>query len=335
MILAAVSNLSGSLNFQSLERKKDNLKNADVQLPSQDKVFDYLDAQACMSSLSVFQKTSDKTGFVDFMKVSKQAGVDNAEDIGRNCTKKNILGTGANSVVYKFSNPLLDRWAIKVDIKHNDYKDSFSHPIQPVDDEFRGMNMGQEIARIGNRVHILKRINGKPHSFENWSKHRAEGTKITEEDASVFLDDVKKIADFPQEAFDDYAKQLKILDDKGYKADSFNPNNYLIDYENRTIHIIDAYKYDVDAHLNTSYDLFCPLVDYPNYSRFYDVMSEKEKAEYIDFTEAIFEKCMTAAEKTGVSTSEDTFREFISRIDRRENNGGIYINAFSTIQKLL
>lgn len=246
--------------------------------------------------------------------------------------KKNIIGTGANSTVYKFSNPKMQNWAIKVDKKQS--QPTLPQEIREIKDEFGDINMGQEIASIGKNIHILKRIQGKPHSIENWSTHRNNKTPITQQDASTFIEDVQKIASFPQESFDNYAKKLKILDEKGYKADSFNPNNYLIDYKNKELHIIDAYKYDVDANLNTKYDLLCPLVDYPNYERFYKVMSSEQKENYIATTSIINKKCTKAAEQIGLSTSESTFREFISRIDSRENNGGMYTKSFNSMKQI-
>ena len=272
--------------------------------------------------------------FADFLQKARESGLNKSEDYLKNCIDANILGTGANSKVYKFTNPLMKNWAIKIDTKHGDFMESFSKPLQQVEDEFSGLNMGQEIAKIGDRVHILKRINGKPHSIPDWSTHRRSKVPIKQEEAGDFLSDVKKIAGFPQEAFNEYAKKLKVLDEKGYKADSFNPNNYLIDFEKQHFYIIDAYKYDVDAHLNTKYDLFCPLVDYPNFERFYQVMDDAGKAEFLSTTKTLFDKCTIAGENQGLNTSENVFREFIARIDSREGNGGMYTNSYNAMKKI-
>ena len=272
--------------------------------------------------------------FSAFLKKLKEANINTAADYLANCTEKNILGTGQNSVVYKFDSPLLENWVIKVNTKHNDFTHSFNNVIQQTADVFSGFNMGQEIARFDDTVKILKRIDAKPHSVKDWSAHRKNNTEITVKEASDFLADVKNIAKFPQETFDDFARKLKIIDDKGYKADSFNPHNYLIDYKNKSIYIIDFYKYDVDAHLNTKYDLWCPLVDYPNFEKFYNVMTPAQKKEFVQATGILDAKCTKAAQASGVNTSESVFKDFIGRIDGRENNGNMYTHCFDTMKNI-
>ena len=265
----------------------------------------------------------------------KKADIKEPKTLVNDCVDENIIGSGQNSVVYKFSNPLLDNWAMKVIKKDSDLQESFKQPISKMSDDFENVNMGQAIAEIGERVQILKKIPGKSHSISNWSTRRAEGTPITAEEAEKFLSDVKQISKFPQKSFDAYAGRLKLIDDNGYKADSFNPNNYLIDYSTKEINIVDAYKYDVDAHMNTKYDLLGPLVDYPNFEKFYNAMNESQKADYIQITKLLAHKCTRAAKKQGVNTSEDVFREFIGRIDGREKNGNMYTKSFDTMKNIL
>ncbi|MCM1265043.1 MAG: hypothetical protein NC200_02495, partial [Candidatus Gastranaerophilales bacterium] len=168
----------------------------------------------------------------------------------------------------------------------------------------------------------------------NWSAHRTDQTPITKKDADTFINNVLNISNFPQKSFDNYAEKLKILDDKGLKADSFNPNNILVDYHNQELHIIDAYNYHVDAHLNTKYDLACLLVDYPNYGKYHEVMTDSQKKVFVDCTKTIFDKCEEASKRAGLNTSEDTFIEFISRIDGRENNGGMYRKSYDAMKDI-
>ena len=94
--------------------------------------------------------------FAAYLKNAQKANVLTSKDYLENCVEKNIIGTGQNSKVYKFTNPLLNNWVIKVETKHNDYLESFSQGLQQLPDEFVGFNMGQPIAKIGERVKILK-----------------------------------------------------------------------------------------------------------------------------------------------------------------------------------
>lgn len=327
------------------------VKNASVEkeiVEKGAKTINLLTGLACLAIMGAVLVTSKKVppmveggvsesksfSFQEFSRLIKELKITEPKDFYANCIEQNLIGTGANSKVYKFSDSRLKNWVIKVNTKHGGIENNIATSIQEIADEFIGVNMGQEIAKLGENVTILKRINGKPHSIENWSAHRSQSREITKEMTATFVDDVKKISDFSQETFDSYAKKLKLLDDKGYKADSFNPNNYLIDYNQREIHIIDAYKYDVDAHLNTKYDLICPLFDYPNFEKYYQIMDDLQKKEILSSIRKINEKCTIASEKVGVSSSEETFREFISRIDRREYGANKYLELFEKAKEL-
>ena len=62
----------------------------------------------------------------------------------------------------------------------------------------------------------------------------------------------------PQTTFDQLAKDVKVLSDKGYKLDSINPNNLLVDEDKQQIHIIDYFKVkSSEQHLyqNSCFDL--------------------------------------------------------------------------------
>lgn len=342
-MLNVLSGYKNSLNFKAdLKSDKKNNENQSTSsikhLSTTSKTMIGLTALGVASAAVVSIRSKKpqlkKDDFQEFMRVIKELGISKSEDIAKNCTEKNILGTGANSTVYKFTHPKLDNWAIKVITKNKDYQSSFSKDIQESVDQFKGLNMGQEIGHIGDSVLILKRINGKPHSIADWSTRRRDGIEITKEEANNFLENIRTISEFPQSTFNNYAQKLKVLEDKGYKADSFNPNNYLIDYKNKDIHIIDAYSYAPDANMNSKYDLICPLIDYPNYESYHKVMSSSQKEEYSQITKKIASKCSKAAEENGIDCSESKFREFISRVDSRENNGGRYTSSFNKMKEL-
>ena len=45
----------------------------------------------------------------------------------------------------------------------------------------------------------------------------------------IYCQSVDKLAKMPQKAFDEICDKVRILDDKGYKIDSINPNNLIVD----------------------------------------------------------------------------------------------------------
>ena len=280
--------------------------------------------------------------FATFIKKAEYFGFNNTHKLRAQCIEENIIGTGQNSIVYRFSMPEMKNWAIKIsrhpdEVKYGitapvDY--SFGKPIVEIPDSFNGLNMGNPIAQIGERITILKRIHAKPHSIKDWSAHARAGKEITQAETIEFLEDVKKIAQFPQQSFDDYALKLKAIEQKGYKADSFNPNNVMINYETKEISIIDYYEYKIDAYRNTKYDLICPLVDYSNFSRFYEKMNPQQQKELVSTTGIIAKKCTKAAQKHNISTSEVKFKDHLSRIDYRDGLNKHYSNNFELLKNL-
>ena len=273
--------------------------------------------------------------YENFVKIAKKSGLKEPKDFLKSCTENNIIGTGENSTVYKFSQEPLKNWVIKVDKKLENPEKYFEQPLKKLETDFDEMNMGEAIAGIGDHVKILKKAEGTPHSFKDWAVRRAEKRKIEPEEAETFLSDIKQIAEFPQESYNELAKQIHRLEDAGYKANSLNPNNCLIDYKNKKINIINTYKYEPFGDINTVYDMWCPLVDFTNYGKFYFALNDANKAELVSTTKAIRHKCTVAAGRARVNGSEDTFKDFLVLTDKLENNGGKYAYQYKVMDLIL
>lgn len=265
-------------------------------------------------------------GYGDFINDIKKAKIED-KDFFANIEPENLLGSGKNSDVYCFSNPLMNRWAIKVEKSAS--LDNISFPIifEEIPDDFEGMNMGQEIAKTQDKIAILKRINGTPHSIKLWSQVRANKEAFSGDEVENFVQNLETISNFPQKTFDNFASRLKEINEKGYKADSFNPNNYLVDYDKQEIYIIDFYKYYLDENKNTQYDLICPLLDYANFENIYNSIDEDKRIALIKSAQKIIEKCKNASFNVGLNQDEKVFVDFISTIDFREN----YINNYAKL----
>lgn len=272
--------------------------------------------------------------FNALLKKLEENGINRAEAILSNCISQNKIGSGANSSVYKFSNEQMRNWVIKVHKSITTPAEVKNLEIKPVLDELTGMNFGQPIAEIGGGIQILKRVNGTAHSIENWSKRKEEHLPPTKIETEKFLNDIKRIASFPQAAFDDLAKQLEILNTKGYKVDSFNPNNLLVDFERSQLHIIDFYKYEPDANKNTVYDLIGLLTDYANLEIHYNNLRDGQKQQLIDTTKLLFEKCTIGATKHNVNQSEKVFENYVAEIDIREKCANMYQQSFHYLKNL-
>ena len=289
-------------------------------------------------ALSFLGYNKDSLSFDNFNQCRKIANICSISELTKNISPDNFLGAGANSLVYSFSDPVLSKWALKVD------KEPFSNEkgfvIRKSRDDFYGMNMGQEIARIGDRYRILKKIEGVPHSLLDWSPKINVGEKPSYIESVEFLNSIKKISDFPQSSFDDYAKQLKLLTEKGYKQDSINPNNIIVDYDEKKLHIIDSYKVPHPSHANSRVDLINVLLDFAFFSQFHEALSDEEKDELVNASKIIILKSNLASKKMGIDQDEKTYLTYLTDVDKWfgpaiKDTGGDYRDRYAKLKEIL
>ena len=253
--------------------------------------------------------------FKNFDKARKEAGLTTLKAFERNIKEENLLGEGLESTVYEFDDPKLSKWALKV-MKEDFNKVPPRSLVTEKEDPFPGKNRGQIIASVGCRYYILKKIDGEPHSVTNWKEHIDNESHVTQEETQEFAKSLEKIASFPQRSFDNYAHQLKALDENGYKQDSMNPNNLLIDYTNKKISIIDYFKKDNEWHKNSKYDLINSILDFSLFEAFYNTANEADKSSMLKSSKKIIEKCTKAAIKDGISLDIYDYIGFLTEVDK-------------------
>ena len=221
-------------------------------------------------------------------------------------SERNLIGEGRNSKVYKFFDNSFDKYVIKV------LKPNSSNQIElNVLPEY---NFGQAIFKIQDNIYILKKQNGIQHGFIDWEK-QCQCLKIEREKAQNFVKSVKRISEMPNETFDEFARKTKYITDNGYKSDSINPNNLLIDYKNNEINVIDYFKTNNEIKSKNSYlDMACCILDFLNFERIYSALPESEQKEFINVAKLIMEKCYNSAKKVGLSTDKRDYEEFLSRV---------------------
>lgn len=280
----------------------------------------------------------DKYSYKEFIKAAGQSGINSVSDLENNIKQENIIGIGANSEVFKFDNPKLEKWVLKRD--KNPFYEPVKNLFEPVTDDFFGFNVGQEIAKSGNRYRILKKVTGTPHSIANWSHTIDNGSHVNREESLEFLNSLKEIQKFPQSAFNDYAQSLKKLGDKGYKQDSINPNNILIDHDKKMIQIIDFFKVADPSHVNSKYDLTSALLDFSLYKNFYEKLRGDEQKQLLEYSNTIIEKCNKASKIAGLRQDEKTYIDFLRNVDKwfgvhLVNKGGDYQTRYNMMKSIL
>lgn len=251
--------------------------------------------------------------------------------------EENIIGIGANSTVYSI--PFLQDYVLKVLNKDDPNKiDMNEFPPE--------VNLGQPVWQDVNnpRLLILKRIEGSEHSIHNWSNviwndQLYAPENVSSEQAQLYFSQIKQLASMPQSAFDGLAQDVKLLSDKGYKIDSINPNNLIVDSAKKQIHVIDYFKVkpeEIHLYQNCHMDLNAIMLDFTLLPEYLDKLSPSEQKEFEEYAKTIRDKNYKAAEKAGLSTDEEKFKKFIRTTSRwftahsieKENGDGMYIRYY-------
>ncbi len=259
-----------------------------------------------------------------------------------------ISGKGANSTVYNL--PFLDKYVLKILADRPGVK-PIEVPLNIFPDD---INLGQPvwIHPDNFRIILLKKVAGKPHSIKNWSDTIWD-TKIkcarpvTEQQANDYYHKVTQIADMDQSVFDDLALQIKTLDSTkindsdsliGFKTDSINPNNLLVDIKKKKLGIIDYFAKTKPQHQNSYLDMVSVISDFTLFPEYYDRLSPQQQQKLLKAVKVIDNKSLTAALNVGLDTDEKTFVGFVNYTDKyfkvpgvlKQNGEGEYIRQYAT-----
>jgi len=227
----------------------------------------------------------------------------------------NLRGIGANSKVYNI--PYLSDYVLKVLNK----KDPNGIDIKEFPSD---VNLGQPVWQSDKnpRLIILKKVEGQEHSIPSWSRTMwapeiQKPLNVTKEQSDIYFNCVDRLAQMPQEAFDDICEKVRILDEKDYKVDSINPNNLIVDEDE--IHIIDYFKvkpWEKSVYQNSSYDLVAIMLDFTLMSEYFDLMDENQKVQFLKNAKTIFEKVQQGALNSGFTTDVEKFKTFIEETSK-------------------
>ena len=221
---------------------------------------------------------------------------------------KNLIGEGGCSKVYRFLDSKFDDYVIKV-LKPN-------ANTYPQLNELPRYNFGQAVRKVQDNIFILRRQRGVQHGLENWTEVYL-GKDVTKEQAHDFAENIKKISQMPNETFDSFAQRSKYITDNGFKSDSINPNNLLIDYENNQINIIDYFRTNKSIMSKNSYlDMSNSILDAMNFEQICNALPQNERNELIKNAKIILTKCYNSAEKMGLSIDKSVYEEYLSTVTR-------------------
>ncbi len=232
--------------------------------------------------------------FSDFVEQIKKLYSDiSLEEIAKTI-KGNFINQGSESSVYEIKG--LKKYLLLV--KRDCAKPSGE--LKAIKNSYYGQNFGQPVAQTDDGLKILLKAEGEPFSVKKWTSYYEGIKKITPKQGERFLNDIENLSSFPQKSFDDLAKRIKLLYINCEKSiDPINPNNFLVDYKNKNINLVDVGEicsYD-KRHFSVK-DLMCsPLTDNRLRYDYLKVFDEKQKESYTKCSKIIEEKCQKAYEK--------------------------------------
>lgn len=248
------------------------------------------------------------------------------------------LGEGANSKVYEI--PGNKDYVVKVLNK----LDPNNVTIGAFPDY---INVGQPIwqSPVNPQILILKRVIGKEHSIPNWSgtiynPKTKQPEKVTKRQAKLFCSKVHKLASMDAEKYYNFAKKVKVIDEKGYKLDSINPNNLMVSDDE--ISVIDFFKIDEGSekfYQNSANDIIALMLDFTLFPEYYDKSNNKMKQQLIKDVSEITNKVYKTSKRAGIDCGDEKFTTYINKTSKYfkpmdiEYNGKFYNRHYDVRMK--
>lgn len=163
--------------------------------------------------------------------------------------EKNKIGEGREAKVYKI--PKINNYVMRVKREPKTSKIFSTKKFRPAQNYYYGINLGQPIADNHNGITINVRAHGEEYGIPNWINCMYRRAYPSERSANAFVNyDLAQLSEFPLESFYDFIKKVSFIKNATpHTFDFINPNNFIIDYKNKKINIVDtAFKTNDNFH---------------------------------------------------------------------------------------
>lgn len=228
--------------------------------------------------------------FSDLLAELEKAGFDK-DKISDICREENLVGHGGNADVYKIPN--VEKYVLRV-VRWKRGGGEVGK-IEEVKDELPELNVGQAVAKMsGAEIYFLKKQRGIPAGVPH-GKMRREGENAD----PIYEEHLKRAAEIPQSAYDEFARILVAINARGYNFDPSKANNVLLDAEKGEFNLVDVNKRSENsAYKNEMADMVIVLMDNSYAWRY------KGTAPVEDYRKTILGKCIEAGKKVGLHLPE-------------------------------
>ena len=204
------------------------------------------------------------------------------------------IGEGRHAEAYSI--PQIDDYILRIEKNTSLGFFSKTKELKKTPNHYFGFNFGQPIADNGNGISINIKCDGKAYGVKNWYLSAKSIIPPTVYQANRFVEqDLAQLSEFPQSSFDDFIKRVSFITNATpYTFDFVNPNNFIIDYKNKKINIVDTCLKDVNnfwySNLDSIPKTLCDIG-----TLFYTTPEAYEKS--TKYTSEIMKKCGLALSK--------------------------------------
>lgn len=281
----------------------DSTSAAEVGLQTEDKLDDV------RPGLEKYQTTP--FDLADFKAKLVELGITNEQTLlQKSSTTENLLGSGGNASV--FAIPGLEGYVLRV--PHGVFSENQLAAIEPVEDKFPEMNLGQAVASMGTFT-VLKEQRGIPGGVPTGEIRKRGG----EEAELVYQYWLEKAASMPQDAYDSLAQLFAFLREHRLNFDPSKANNILLDLDKQVFNVVDLNPTDVGREpVNNLNYMVIPLMD-NGYA--WQVKNPEREAGLTELRKEILLKSYEAAKKAGlpVPPEDDSSLEYSFKLAGMEN----------------
>lgn len=159
-------------------------------------------------------------------------------------------------------------------------------------DDFPHINIGQKIAHLNPNASIVITQKGIPCGIRHFNG--AQIVKPIKEEVPFFINYLKTVSQFPQEAYDNLAFEIKQIYEKCSQFDFANPENILYDEKTKSFNIVDIEKKLKTRFINCDIIIPTALLDYENYFDMMKMSNSVQKDDILNFSAKIIKKSNNA-----------------------------------------
>ena len=240
------------------------------------------------------------------------------ENVLKLIKEENLLGIGKTNKAYALE--MLPQFVLRIPNNLN-LRENKVLNCKPIKVFCKEYNFGEPVIDFGNGIQLLNKVDGIGCSFKNWINYMKDtvfkNMPIGKNAAKENLKTLQEIANFPIESYIDLANKIKFLNTTSKTVDCINPNNIIINFENKKFNIIDlwekgTHKTQGTAGLDHMITLLCDGILHIDTLK---ALPAQKVKQYENTTNLIIYKCQTASQLVDLPRSKKCIQNAFQNVE--------------------